>query len=72
MCIENKESDQYLIERNYFSIMEVESIIKVLSNIEVNENNLRRMKLNIDRLKNIVDRCIKNVDSRGNRNGSVS
>jgi len=72
MCIENKESDQYLIERNYFSIMEVESIIKVLSNIEVNENNLRRMKLNIDRLKTLVDRCIKNIDSRGNRNGSVS
>ena len=59
-------------ERNYFSMMEAESIIKILKNTEVDEGTLRKMKLNIDRLKILVDRCIKNIDSRGNRDGSVS
>jgi len=59
-------------ERNYFSMMEAESIIKILKNTEVDEGSLRKMKLNIDRLKTLVDRCIKNIDSRGNRDGSVS
>ena len=56
-------------ERNYFSMMEAESIIKILNGIEVDENTLRRMKQNVDRLKRIVDRCIKNIDSRGPDSG---
>jgi prefoldin subunit 5 len=68
----NQEELEYLIERNSYSLMEAESIFKTLSSIEISEENLRKMKQNIDRLKNIVDRCIKNVDSRGNRDGSVS
>lgn len=52
-------------ERNYFSMAEVESIIKKLKIIEVDEDTLRNMKIHVDRLKVLVDRCIKNIDSRG-------
>lgn len=59
-------------ERNYFSMMEIESIIKVLTSIEIDEDTLRRVKNNTDRLKLLVDRCIKNIDSRGVNNGQPS
>ena len=59
-------------DRNYFSIMEIESIVKVLTSIEIDEDTLRRVKYNADRLKLLVDRCVKNIDSRGTDNGQPS
>jgi hypothetical protein len=60
---------EYEKERNYFSMIEVESIIKTLNTIEVEECNLKRMKQNVDRLKKVIDNCVKNIDSRGSNYG---
>jgi len=63
MCEKNR--NEYTRERNYFSMIEAESIIKTLNIIDMDESNLKRLKPYTDRLKRIVDRCIQNIDERG-------